>query len=58
MVFGEVLERDVRNNKKRLKNPTMTWKEIFDFYVSNGLKRIVKHLNQIIPSAEVIGDKA
>lgn len=57
--LGErVLEKAVRNIKKRLKNPTMTWNEIFESYERNGLKRTVEYLKEIIPPSEVIKDDA
>ncbi|MBS2008510.1 MAG: PIN domain-containing protein [Cyanobacteria bacterium SZAS TMP-1] len=57
--LGErVLEKAVRNIKRRLKNPTMTWNEIFESYDRNGLKRTVEYLKEIIPPSEVIKDDA
>lgn len=48
----------MRNIKKRLKNPTMTWNEVFESYERNGLKRTVEYLREIIPPSEVIEDDA
>ncbi len=57
--LGErVLEEAVRNIKKRLKSPTMTWTEIFVSYERNELKRTVEYLREFIPRSEVIKDDA
>lgn len=57
--LGEnVLTQAVRNIKDRLKNPPMTWNEIFESYQRNGLQRTVEYLKEFIPSSEVIRDDA